>query len=182
MPAVKSVEKNKTDNSRSCVPDQCSRAFEIHRSRNGVKMRAPAVSPSHQVRQISPYWLQDANPPSVRLVAPNVAATAVLITPAKNAKRRMSLVQSNAWRPWAYRITRKDAMTASKVLPVAMPIDVSTEPAVVRLTRRAPAKMDGQKRRPMATNVAIAIPVGGHTGVALGWTEARRRLHFPATM
>src|SRR5437660_1684053 len=182
MPAVKSVEKNKTDNSRSCFPVQCSRAFEVHKSRNGVKMRAPAVSPSHQVRQISPYWLHDANPLSVRLVTPNVAATAVLRIPPKNAKRRMSLAQSNARRPLAYRITRKDAMTASKVLPVAMPIEVRIEPAVVRLTRKAPAKMNGQKRRPRATSVAIAIPVGGHTGVALGWTEARRRLNFPATM
>src|SRR5258708_3126719 len=95
MPAVKSVEKNKTDNSRSCFPDQCSGAFEVHSSRNGVKMRAPAVSPSHQVRQISPYWLHVANPPSVRLVTPNVAATAVLRIPPKNANRRMSLVQSD---------------------------------------------------------------------------------------
>src|SRR6266851_2935007 len=182
MPAVKSVEKNKTDNSRSCLPDQFSGAFEVHSSRNGVKMRAPAVSPSHQVRQISPYWLHEANPLSVRLVTPNVAATAVLMAPAKNANRRMSLLHSNAWRPLAYRMTRKEAMTASKVLPVAMPIEVRTEPAVLRLTRKAPAKMDGQKRIPRATSVAIAIPVGGHTGVALGWTEARRRLNFPATM
>src|SRR5438309_7690867 len=182
MPAVKSVEKNKTDNSRSCFPDQCSGVFEAHRSRNGVKMSAPAASPSHQVRQISPYWLHEANPPSVRLVTPNVAATAVLITPAKNANRRTSLVQSNARRPLAYRMTRKEATTASRVLPVAMPIEDRTDPAVVRLTRKAPAKIGGQKRRPSATSVAIAIPVGGHTGVALGWTEARRRLNFPATM
>src|SRR2546428_8461057 len=94
----------------------------------------------------------------------------------------MPLVHSNALRPLANRMTRKEAMTASKVLPVEMPIEVRTEPAVVRLTRKAPAKMDGQKRRQSATNVAIAITVGGHTGVALGWTEARRRLNFPATM
>src|SRR5260370_22530735 len=94
----------------------------------------------------------------------------------------MSLGHSNARRPLAYRMTRKAAMTASKVLPVEMPIEVRTEPAVVRLTRKAPAKMNGQKRKPSATSVAIAMPVGGHTGVALGWTEARRRLNFPATM
>src|SRR5437899_9877402 len=127
MPAVRSVEKNKTDNSRSCLPDQFSGAFEVQRSRNGVKMRAPATSPNHHVRQIRPYWLHKANPARVRLVTPSVAATALLIAPAKNAKRRMSLAHSNAWRPLAYRMTRKEAMTASKVLPVAMPIEVRTE-------------------------------------------------------
>src|SRR5260370_14098189 len=104
MPAVKSVETNKTDNSRSCFPDQCSRAFEVDRTRNGVKIRAPAVSPSHQVRQISPYWLHEANPPSVRLVTPNVAATAALIAPAKNANHRIYLLHSTAVPPSAPRI------------------------------------------------------------------------------
>src|SRR5260370_4380557 len=94
----------------------------------------------------------------------------------------MSLVDSNAWRPLAKRITRKEAMTASKVLPVEIPIEVRTEPTVVMLTRKAPTRIDGQKRRPRATSVAIAIPVGGHTGEALGWIEASRRLNFPATM
>src|SRR5260370_40446016 len=94
----------------------------------------------------------------------------------------MSLVDSNAWRPLAKRITRKEAMTASKVLPVEIPIEVRTEPTEVMLTRKAPAKMYGQKRKPRPTSVAIAIPVGGHMGVALGGTEARLRLNFPATM
>src|SRR5437773_9548032 len=104
MPAVKDVDKNSADNSRRCFPVHFSCAFlEVHSSRNGVKITAPAASPSHQVRQISADWLHGANPPRTRLVTPSVAATGVLRIPAKNAKSTMSLVHSNVWRPLAYR-------------------------------------------------------------------------------
>jgi hypothetical protein len=63
-----------------------------------------------------------------------------------------------------------------------MPREVRTVPKVVKFTMNAPQKMDGQNRRPRVSRVAIAIPVGGHTGVALGWTDARRRLSLPATI
>jgi hypothetical protein len=54
------------------------------------------------------------------------------------------------------------------VLPAAIPRDVPTDPAVVRLTRKAPMKIAGQIQEPRSNNAANAIPVGGHTGVALG--------------
>src|SRR4029077_1920554 len=55
MPAVKSVQVNKTHASRSCFFDHVTRGFKVQRSRKGAKIRAPAASPSHQVRQLSPY-------------------------------------------------------------------------------------------------------------------------------
>src|SRR5712692_530320 len=130
---------------------------------------------------MTPYCFHGAKPPSARLVTPKVAATAVLRIPAYKAKRKMSQLFSNTLGPLAKRITRKEPSRASRVLPVAMPTEVRTEPAVVTLTRNAPIKMAGQKRRPRAINVATAMPVGGHTGVALGWTEAKRRLSLAAT-
>src|SRR4029077_3207260 len=142
-------------------------------STKGVNINAPAASPSHQVRQMRPNCFHGAKPPSARLVTPNVAATAVLRTPAKRAKRRMSQDRSKACFPLAKRKTRTEARTASSVLPVATPAEVSTDPAVVRLTAKAPRKIAGQKRKPRASNAAIARPVGGQTGEELGCTVAR---------
>src|SRR5690242_20514500 len=101
MPAATSVEKNITQNSNSCLRDQPKPGFAYHSNRNGAKIRVPAASPSHHVRQIRLYWLQLANPPSVRLVTPKVAATAELRIPAYRANRRMSHDLSKARRPLA---------------------------------------------------------------------------------
>src|SRR5580692_5769329 len=60
-------------------------------------------------------------------------------------------------------------------------MDVATEPAVVRLTRNAPIKMPGQTLYPNTSNAATAIPVHGHTAVALACTYASCRPSFPAT-
>src|SRR2546422_8250995 len=67
-----------------------------------------------------------------------------------------------------------------------MPRDVATVPAVVIFARYAPAKMPGQTRYPNTRNAARAIPVGGHTAVALACTkrseehtsELQSRLHL----
>src|SRR5437667_10299498 len=53
-----------------------------------------------------------------------------------------------------------------------MPSEVVTEPAVVTLATKAPMKMLGHIRRPSRSNAARAIPVGGHTAVALACTRA----------
>jgi len=66
------------------------------------------------------------------------------------------------------------------MLPTPRPSEVATEPAVVRLTRKAPARIAGHTRRPSTKNAAMAIPVGGQTAVALTWTNARRRPALPA--
>src|SRR5580658_1531720 len=64
---------------------------------------------------------------------------------------------------------------------MAIPIDVSTEPAVVKLTKNAPIKMPGQTPYPKINNAAIAIPVHGHTAVALACTDAICNPSLPAT-
>src|SRR5215467_759772 len=61
-----------------------------------------------------------------------------------------------------------------------MPSDVRMEPAVVRFTKKAPAKIAGQKRSPKRSRVTMAIPVGGQKGLALGCTVAKRKLSFAA--
>jgi hypothetical protein len=48
-----------------------------------------------------------------------------------------------------------------------MPAEVNAVPAVVRFTRKAPARIAGQTRRPSSRKALSAMPVGGHTGVAL---------------
>jgi len=67
------------------------------------------------------------------------------------------------------------------VLPAAIPIDVATEPAVVRLARKAPANIAGHTRTPKIRYAARAMPVGGQTAVALGFTNANRRPSLAAT-
>ena len=61
-----------------------------------------------------------------------------------------------------------------------MPSEVATEPAVVTLTRKAPAATIGHVRVPRTSSTASAMPVGGQTAVALAWTEAKRRPSLPA--
>src|SRR5580704_6196819 len=62
-----------------------------------------------------------------------------------------------------------------------MPTDVSTEPAVVKFTTNAPIRIPGQTQYPYTSSAAIAIPVHGHTAVALACTYASCNPSFPAT-
>src|SRR5215813_12713844 len=88
----------------------------------------------------------------------------------------MSQVCSKTLRPRAKRVTRKAASRASSVFPAAMPKDVAAVPCVVKLAMNAPIKIAGQKREPSVRKAAMAMPVGGHTGAALGWGEAKAEL------
>jgi hypothetical protein len=101
-----------------------------------------------------------------RLATPIVAlATAPGTTATVNMK--MSRVRSKAYRPWAKRLTSQVLKSPSSVLPAAMPIEVATDPAVVTLTRNAPRATAGHTRVPNRRKAASAIPLGGHTAVAL---------------
>ena len=88
-------------------------------------------------------------------------------TVAMNAKRRTFWGRENASSSPAKRLTSQGPTTASSVFPVAMPSDVTTEPAVVTLTKKAPTRIAGQTREPKRSAAAIAIPVGGQTALAL---------------
>jgi hypothetical protein len=65
-------------------------------------------------------------------------------------------------------------------LPSAIPSDVATEPAVVTLATNAAEKMAGHIREPRTRKIAIAMPVGGQTALALAWMKARTRPSFAA--
>src|SRR5215470_6180338 len=133
----------------------------MHNTSSGAITRAPATSPSHHVSQIGPYADHAANPASASVVTPMVALIAVLTSPARTANRNTSAGRLKLSTPLAKRLTSDAATTASSVLPVAIPSDVSTVPAVVTLTTNAPANSAGQMREPSIIVAATPIPVGG---------------------
>src|SRR5579872_3817170 len=128
--------------------------------RKGATMMSLTRSPIHHVSQTEPYLLQEAKPPRQREVRPRVALTIVLDTAAKATNLKRVWVCSNAFLPRAYRLTSQAPASASSVFPVAMPIEVRSEPAVVRFTRNAARKMPGQTRHPHNKTATKASPVG----------------------
>ncbi len=144
-------------------------------------MSAPATSPSHQVNQVGPKSLARENPPSVSVATPIVALIAVATNPARPANVNTSRGRSNSCGPDATRRTSHAPTRHSRVLPVAMPIDVATVPAVVRFARNAPSQMPGHATYPSTRIAASAMPVGGHTGEALALTNARLNPYLAAT-
>jgi hypothetical protein len=152
-----------------------------HRISGGATTSAPPRSPSHHVHPMAATSSRAATPPSSRLVTPNVALTGALATAAISAKRNTLRGRSKARTPSAQRMTSAAPITASSVLPTAMPRQVATELAVAKLTAKAPARIRGQTRRPKTSTAARATPVAGHTAVALGWTKASMRPSLPAT-
>ena len=151
-----------------------------HRTSNGATISAPAASPSHHVNQMLPNELHAASPVTASIVTPIVALVAVLSRPASTTKRRKLRARSKACAPPAYRSTNSAPITASSVLPAAMPIELTIAPAMPMLTRNAPTKIAGQTRTPRSSTAASAIPVGGHTGEALAWTKAKCSPSLPA--
>ena len=150
------------------------------------------ASPNHQVVQMGRYSSHRAKSHSTRLVAPNVALTAVLTMTANRMNLKMSRARSKARRPLANRLTNQTAMSASNVLPTAIPkVLPITMTAVTscaasgvgfvnRFARNAPKKIPGQKRHPQRSKTAIAMPVGGQTAEALGFTNANYRPNLAA--
>src|SRR6266567_5897020 len=98
--------------------------------------------------------------------------TVVLSKAARNMNRNASPVRSKAFNPLAKRQTSHVPSSASEVFPTAMPRDTGKDPWVVRLTKKAPKKTAGQRRRPRHRSTAKASPVGGQTGEALALKKA----------
>src|SRR5512145_720760 len=65
-------------------------------------------------------------------------------------------------------------MSASSVLPIAIPAETGHDPDTSTLTSNAPAVITGHIRVPSTSSAARAMPVGGHTGLALACRDARR--------
>src|SRR6266508_5211547 len=144
----------------------------LHNTRSGVSRIEPMASPSHHVNQAEAKSLDWMKLPMDRLVTPIVALTTVLSVAARRANFKISWARSKALRPLANRLRKRAPTNPSSVLPVAMPSDVATEPAVVTFAKKAPRKIAGQTREPSNTKAASAMPVPGHTELALGYTNA----------
>ena len=90
--------------------------------------------------------------------------------------------------PPATRVASIAPRDASRVLPMAMVIEVTTVMArdvpaglwVVRLTRKAPSITAGHNRYPQSRIAASARPVGGQTAEALVFNRANERPSLPA--
>src|SRR5881397_1188899 len=115
-----------------------------------------------------------------RVVTPTVALTIVLRPAASAMNFKISLGRESASAPPAKRLTSQAPTRPSSVFPAAIPADVASEPAVVAFARKAPSAIAGQTRFPKRRKDASAIPAGGHTAVALGWTTARLSPSFAA--
>src|ERR1051325_10571241 len=132
---------------------------------SGAMIKSPVTSPCHQVSQRGQKLLQEAKPPSARLVRPMLGLTNVLINAAReNLKTLPTLLKAS--NPLAHRLTSHAPHIASRVLPAAIPSDVAIFPAVAKLTRNAPTKIAGHIRLPNKSNAAKAMPAGGQTGQA----------------
>src|SRR5260370_10734175 len=75
-------------------------------------------------------------------------------------------------------MTRYAPSTPSSVLPDAMPSDVAMEPAVGRFATKAAMNTPRHMRTPKMRNAASAMPVGGHTPVALPFRYASPNPNF----
>src|SRR5438132_3468041 len=77
----------------------------LHSTRTGPTTSAPTASPSHHVNQIAGYSRQLAFPLSVRLLAPIVAPTVVLKSPASTTNLKTSRERLKTSRPFAKSLT-----------------------------------------------------------------------------
>lgn len=161
-------------------PSPPNRGARAHSTMGGATSSAPVTSPSHHVSQIEGAAAAGAEPPSTRQLTPIVAPIAVA-SAERNAKRNTSGARSKTSTARANRITSHAPSTPSSVLPAAIPADVRIAPDVVTFTTNAPAKIAGHSRRRVSSSAAIAIPVGGHTALALACTNASDRPSLPTS-
>jgi hypothetical protein len=71
-------------------------------------------------------------------------------------------------------------MATPKVLAMIAPIAVPAGDGVMMFTMNAPMKMAGHKRTPQISSAAKAMPVGGHTGETLAFSDASESPNLPA--
>src|SRR5687768_9781707 len=170
--------KSRTRNSVRSPGDQLRRGLASHRRITGANTTAPAASPSHHVSHTEPYCDHGTKPNHERVVTPAVAANPALSTPAA-AKTKMSRPRVRKGYSPANRLTRYAPRTASSALPIAMRIEVVSDPAVVTFVRKAPRTIPGQTRGPKISTAARAMPEGAQTALALAFTHASARPIFP---
>ena len=142
------------------------------RTTTGVTRSCPPRSPSHQVIQMSVTFDVSAWPPSTRLPTPIVAAIIVPGPTARLANLATPEGVSKVAEPPDHLSSSHAVRTASSVLPAAIAKDEAGEPNVVALAKNAPIAIAGHMRIPHSSKAASANPLGGHTGLALGCSDA----------
>src|SRR2546426_984956 len=122
------IRPSRSTPSSTCHRFQPGRGFDAQRISGGATIRAPPMSPSHQVSQIERKSAQWAEPPRQMLVTPTVALTAGLRRPARMTYLKKSRGRSKARRPLANRRQSQAPASASRVLPAAVPIELGIPP------------------------------------------------------
>src|SRR4030095_12375359 len=166
--------------SRICIAFMDKNGCVNQSSSREATIRSPTMSPSHQSSQIGENSSHRAKPPRLKLVTPTVAATEVLRIQANRMNLSRVFVCSKAFAPLANRETNAAPKSASTVLPAAMLSAVANDPKTLMFTRKAPRNIPGQSRYPHRRIAANAIPLGGQTADALGWTRANDKPKPPA--
>ena len=106
---------------------------------------APITSPIHQVNHKANGLFTEANSPRIKLDTPIVALIIGTIKATrKNAQVVLMLVKASF--PLAYLLIRYAPANPSNVLPAATPKETKIEGVVVKLNKKAPNNIDGQKR------------------------------------
>ena len=141
-------------------------------STSGATITSPIPSPRNHTPHRDPNRSQGCIPVKHRLVTPIVELTIVLTIAPKKIRPKKSRNRSREGRNPITRLSRYAPTSASSVLPVAMPRDVTGPVFVVRFTINAPSVMAGQMRYPSKSTALNAIPVGGQTTVTCSATNA----------
>ncbi len=136
------------------------------------------ASPIHHTVQIGAKADHGCIWPMHSVVTPIVALTAVLTSAPATSRLAMCGIRSSEGRKLD-RWRRYAPATASSVFPVAIPTATGSE-ATVAFANSAPIQTPGQARSPNRTSAANAMPVGGHTAVAWGATNASASPSFAA--
>ncbi len=138
-------------------------------------MSAPKPSPIHHVNQSDEKSAHSAAPPRHRLKLPIVALTSGASTAAQTTNVITSPTESSDLPPTSDSLQQP---VRNERFQRVSDRDAEAEPAgmsVNKFAASAPRKMPGQSRRPKISSEAIAIPVGGQTGVTFECSEASER-------
>jgi hypothetical protein len=124
------------------------------------------MSPSHQMPQCCANADRLIAPATSDVKVPTVALTSVLTTAAPTTSAITSRTRSSAVRN-PNRRRSHHPRSASAVFPTAIATAAPAGIDVVRFAISAPANTATHISGPNSRSAASAIPVGGHTGVAL---------------
>ena len=150
----------------------------LQTSKSGATTRMLIASPSHHTNQIRPNAVHGQMSARHRLATPIVALIVVLSSappPKSSITKRIRSSDGRTRQRWSSHAPT----VASRVFPVAMPAATAIG-ATEAFASSAPIQTPGQTRRPRSITAASAMPVGGHTTVTCGATNASSSPSFAA--